>query len=353
MPHCATKQIPCAFNLQKAGAHKQNTRNMQVTHEKHASDMQETCKKHASISSCQLHSTGTFLPFSYGIVALYINTLQMNFHLLILRRKLPLLNYLTAQLHLPQADTTTNFYPFPNKNSLCLGHWYWTGGVSKSLQCIKDLVNIVRHTDFDPSNICETKWDKINKALGENVREGGEGEWADVDAGWKTTLIKIEVLFHKHMETTGVKEYMAANLHYHSLVDIVKEHITDPHSGSTFHMEPYKLLWWPSEDHPEIRLHSELYTSDMFIEEYQALQDSPREPGCNILCIVVRCMVYSDSTHLTAFGDSHLWPCYFHFGNDTRYCRCIPLCNLCNHVAYFETVSLSMAYLAWKADFFC
>ena len=130
--------------------------------------------------------------------------------------------------------------------------------------------------------------------------------------------IKIEVPFHKHMETTGVKEYMAANLHHCSLVNIIKECTTDPHLGSTFHMEPYKLLWWPSEDHPEIRLHGELYTSDASIKEHQALQDSPGEPRCNLPCIVVRCMVYSDSTHLMAFGNNHLWPCYFHFGNDTK-----------------------------------
>ena len=73
--------------------------------------------------------------------------------------------------------------PFPNESSFHLGHWYWTGGVSKSLQSFKDLVDIVGHTDFDPRNICEMKWDKINKVLGENVREGGEGEWVDVDAG--------------------------------------------------------------------------------------------------------------------------------------------------------------------------
>ena len=249
-------------------------------------------------------------------------------------------------------NTTTNFYPFPNESSFCLGHWYWTGGVSKSLQSFKDLVNIVRHTNFDPSDIHEMKWDKINKVLGENVKGGGEGEWVDVDTGWKTMLIKIKVPFHKCMETTGVKEYMAANLHHRSPINVIKECITDPHSGSTFHMEPYKLLRWPSEDNPEIRLLGKLYNSDVFIEEHQALQDSPSKPGCNLPHIVVRCMFYSDSTHLTDFGNNHLWPCYFHFGNDTKYCRCRPLCNLCNHVAYFETVSLSMAYLACSADFF-
>ena len=37
----------------------------QETCEWHVRNMRETCEKHASISGCWLHSTGTFLPFSY------------------------------------------------------------------------------------------------------------------------------------------------------------------------------------------------------------------------------------------------------------------------------------------------
>ena len=53
-PHWAAKGIPCAFNLQKAGAREQN-----------ASKTRETCEKHASISGGRLHSSGTLLPFFY------------------------------------------------------------------------------------------------------------------------------------------------------------------------------------------------------------------------------------------------------------------------------------------------
>ena len=35
--------------------------------QEHTSKMQETCKKHARLSSPWLHSSGTLLPFSYGI----------------------------------------------------------------------------------------------------------------------------------------------------------------------------------------------------------------------------------------------------------------------------------------------
>lgn len=240
-------------------------------------------------------------------------------------------------------DTTTteiDFSPFPNESSFRLGHWYWTGGVQKSLSSFKSLIDIVGHTDFDPNDVRQTKWDKINRILGNNVEEGQEGEWVDDDAGWKTTPVKIKVPFHKRMQNTGVQEYTAANLHHRSLVDVIRERITNPHTASQFHMEPYKLLWRPCEDRPEVRLHGELYTSDAFLEEHQALQDSPGEPGCELPRVVVGCMLYSDQTHLTAFGDNHLWPAYLFFGNDTKYSRCKPSCNLCSHVAYFETVCL-------------
>ena len=231
------------------------------------------------------------------------------------------------------AEDEISFFPFPNESSFRLGHWYWTGGVQKSLQSFKDLIGIVGHTDLDPDDIRQTKWDKINQILGDNVEEGQEGEWVDDDAGWKTTLVKIQVPFHKCMQSTGMHEYMAANLHHCSLIGMIKEHITDPRMASQFHMEPYKLLWQLKEDCPEVRLHSKIYTSDAFLEEHQTLQNSPREPGCNLPCVIVGCMIYSDQTHLTAFRDNHLWPTYLSFGNHTKYCLCKPSCNLCSHVA--------------------
>ncbi|KJA18100.1 hypothetical protein HYPSUDRAFT_145489 [Hypholoma sublateritium FD-334 SS-4] len=47
-------------------------------------------------------------------------------------------------------------------------------------------------------------------------------------------------------------------------------------------------------------------------------------------------MFGSDATHLTSFGSAALWPCYMYFGNESKYRRCKPTCNLCNHIAYFQ-----------------
>jgi hypothetical protein len=61
-------------------------------------------------------------------------------------------------------------------------------------------------------------------------------------------------------------------------------------------------------------------------------------------------MFWSDATHLTAFGNAKLWPCYMFFGNESKYRRCKPSCNLCSHVAYFQTVCCFASILVLAAD---
>ena len=56
-----------------------------------------------------------------------------------------------------EASPGVNFLPFHNKNSFHLGYWYWTGGVQKSVQSFKDLIDIVGNADFHPDDVCQTK----------------------------------------------------------------------------------------------------------------------------------------------------------------------------------------------------
>ena len=52
-------------------------------------------------------------------------------------------------------------------------------------------------------------------------------------------------------------------------------------------------------------------------------------------------MFTSDSTQLTAFGSTKLWPLYLFFGNESKYFQGQPCNNLCTHVAYSESASSS------------
>ena len=94
-----------------------------------------------------------------------------------------------------------------------------------------------------------------------------------------------------------------------------------------------------------IRVHGKLYTSPAFLEAHQEIQALAEEPGCSLPRILIGLMFGSDATQLTAFGGASLWPCYMYFGNESKYRRCKPTCNLCNHIAYFCKVRYDLYFL--------
>jgi hypothetical protein len=217
-----------------------------------------------------------------------------------------------------------------------LGEWYWNKGVQKSQADFKELIGIVGDFDFKSSDIRCTNWDKINKML----VEGGdnEGEWEDQASGWTTSPVSISVPFHRYTPTPGARDYVVTNFHHRSLISVIREKLTNENDAPHFHYEPYELRWKPSDGLDSIRVHGELYTSPAFIDAHNSLQESPGEPGCDLPRVVVALMFWSDGTQLTNFGDAKLWPLYMYFGNESKYRRGKPSCNLCEHVAYFETV---------------
>ena len=74
------------------------------------------------------------------------------------------------------------------------------------------------------------------------------------------------------------------------------------------------------------------------MKEHRELQMAAGEPGCSLPRVVIGLMFGSDSTLLAQFGTAALWPCYMYFGNESKYRRCKPTCNLCNHIGFFQKV---------------
>jgi hypothetical protein len=240
-----------------------------------------------------------------------------------------------------QTQSQPKWWPFPNKSSFLLGNWHWNGGLQKSQSEFKDLIDIVGDPSFNPDDVRHGKWSKIFDQLGDSDADGDEtgGEWLDIDAGWKKKRVQISVPFHRRMKNPGTSMFVGAELHHRSLVEVIRERISDPHTAAQFHMEPYKLLWKPTSQHSEVKMHGEIYTSEAFREAHDTLQNTPPEPNCDMPRVVAALMFWSDATHLTQFGNSQLWPCYMFLGNESKYRRCKPSCNLCSHVAYFQKVS--------------
>jgi hypothetical protein len=160
------------------------------------------------------------------------------------------------------------------------------------------------------------------------------------------TPITILVPFQRHCNADSnvnpsSREYILGNFYHRSLVSVIREKLSNPDDVEHFHYESYAFKWQPGSSPDPVDVYGELYSSKAFIDAHEALQNSPPEPECRLSQHVVALMFYSDSTHLTSFGDAKLWPIYLYFGNESKYRRCKPSCHLGNHVAYLQTVGKS------------
>jgi hypothetical protein len=242
------------------------------------------------------------------------------------------------------SDTTFShpagsYYTYPTQSSFLLGEWYWNGGIKKSQSDFQNLLKIVGHPSFRPEEIAGVNWRLIDGQL--SGEQSCEDAWEDAEdaGGWVKTPIKIKVPFQKKALHPGQKEFDAGILHHRKLVSVIKEKIMRPSSHPHLHFEPYKLFWQPNEAFEPVRVQGELYTSDAFIEAHRDLQESPEEPGCDLLRVVVGLMFASDSTQLAAFSTAKLWPVYLALGNESKDRRSKPSCQAFEHIAYLETVS--------------
>ena len=233
-----------------------------------------------------------------------------------------------------------SFYPYPNRSAFKLGDWHWNRGVHKSQASFRELMDIIDDPQFQLADVQNINWDKINKELGTDNDE----EWLDEDAGWTRTPVTISVphQFRRGIPGepgAGPRNFTVQDFFHRSLVSIIKEKILGLGEQHHFHFEPYELHWQCKDTCDPIRTQGELYTSPAFIDAHRELQDSPGEPECDLPRVIAALMFWSDATQLTAFGNAKLWPLYMFFGNESKYRRSKPTCCLCEHVAYFQTVS--------------
>ncbi|KAF9473559.1 hypothetical protein BDN70DRAFT_761574, partial [Pholiota conissans] len=228
------------------------------------------------------------------------------------------------------------FRPYPNQSAFLLGEWYWNGGIQKTKEDFKKLTNIICADTFDPLDIQDVPWDSLNRRLGESS-DSSEDVWCnEPDAGWIESPITISIPFPNNSSNPGLRSYTFPPFLHRSIVSVLKEKMANSHDFQHFHLEPYELRWRRGLEGESTRVHGELYTSPAFLEEHNKIQESAGEPGCSLPRVLIGLLFGSDETHLTDFGSASLHPCYMYFGNESKYRRCKPTCNLCNHVGYFH-----------------
>ncbi|KAI5890309.1 uncharacterized protein SCHCODRAFT_02702895 [Schizophyllum commune H4-8] len=250
---------------------------------------------------------------------------------------------------------TDIIYPYPNITSFLFGRHHEKMSTSGARARREDNRRMLLDDRFNPTDLCDVDFDKIDKLLAEDVQSPHGG------SGWRTSSVVINV-------PTGAKESAAARddnrrhtaaMRRHaldlgegtrdafvpytlegvctrSLVHIMRSVLTEDPSSVDFHWHPYSEHWTPPyESMAEEQVMGELYASQSFRDAERDLLASPPEPGCDLPRVIFALMFWSDATHVAQVGNSKVWPGYAFIGNQSMYMRSKPSSRAAHHFVYF------------------
>ncbi|KAF8914344.1 hypothetical protein CPB84DRAFT_1630471, partial [Gymnopilus junonius] len=162
---------------------------------------------------------------------------------------------------------------------------------------------------------------------------------------WKRSTIKILLPCerHKFSSEDEAPKLRIRNVRHRSLVEVMRTAAKDE-SAKLWHNTPFKMFWKPTPESLPQRIISELYNADAFLEEHDKISKLPAHLPSDpptpkpVENAVFAIMIWSDSTHLTNFGDASMWPIYLYPGNQSKYPRGRPTQHSAHHVAYIPSV---------------
>lgn len=255
--------------------------------------------------------------------------------------------------------------PFPNLSAFLFAHHH-TSSPNKSLADRAALQATLTRPDFKVEDIAGVNFERLDDQLAEGDMASDLPNLEPQD-GWRQSNITIGIPSgqkstqasrrqdattqrrlgrHQHIPDTPAQHpilghhYTVRGFWHKSLcAEIVRTLSSDP-AAKTFIYDPHYVEHrLPGSDRPE-RVYGELYNSESFVQEDIRLQNSPREPGCDLPRVIAALMFWSDATQIAQFGQAKVWPAYLYYGNQSKYERARPTANAAHHVAYFPSVSV-------------
>lgn len=235
------------------------------------------------------------------------------------------------------------FAPFLSASSFRLMKWFYGASTTKSLTELDLLVQeVLLAEDFKTEELRTFRMTRENQRL-DDWENSSQHTPFSLNDGWQSTSVEIPLGAEQfsYRNTSLIPKYSVPGLFYRRPLDVIKAALTEP-AAQQFHLTPFSTYWKPSPESPPERIYSEIISSDAYIEEYEKIYSSPREGGCKLETVVISLMFWSDSTHLTSFGDASLWPIYMFFGNLSKYTRGKPSTFSAHHLAYIPKVCIPL-----------
>ncbi|KAL7281107.1 hypothetical protein ACG7TL_004414 [Trametes sanguinea] len=250
-------------------------------------------------------------------------------------------------------------FPFPNISSWRFS-WHYSRGYKKTHADRDDMKSLITRDDFVPGDIEGVDFRSLDKQLAAGASY--EEPWSDVREGWRTSPVTIGIPLgkkptqasrrdaaaaasrlrrHEHAPDTPAAQavpglhFTIPDFHHKSIcAEIVKTFSSDP-AARDFVYDPYLVEHGPAGSAGDEQVHGELYNSPAFVQEDLRLQNSAREPGCDLPRAIAALMFWSDATVVSQFGNQKAWPGYLYFGNQSKYTRARPTARAAHHIAYF------------------
>ena len=230
-------------------------------------------------------------------------------------------------------------WPFENMSKFLLMNWANSGSTQKTEAEITRLgQEVLSSPDFKVEELGSFNAHQGNKRMDKVIAAAESSSMLSSHDGWSEVKVDIQVpVASKTRPPSPSQTFSVLGFHHRPLVEVIKVAWSEE-LAKKFHLTPFKRIHIHPDTKAETQIYNEAFTSDVWIEAHDVLQKQPREPGCNLERAIAGLMFWSDSTHLTSFGNAEVWPLYLYFANLSKYIRAQPNSGACHHVAYIPLV---------------
>ena len=236
--------------------------------------------------------------------------------------------------------------PFFTYSALKLMWWQHTGSKMKSDAEIDRLVNEVLDDEkFSKDELKGFRAARAKQRLDDYSQSPNE-EFSPQGDGWRSSSVTLALPQSgvAYDSDKAIPKYRVRGIWTRSIVDVVVSACREK-SARDFFWFPYELLRRrdSTPDHPNAqleRIYTDFPNAAAMIREHEALQAAPRHPddSPDVEYVIVPLQAYSDSTHLTQFGNASLWPIYLWILTVCKYVRATPSALAAHHLAYMPSV---------------
>jgi Plavaka transposase len=232
--------------------------------------------------------------------------------------------------------------PFRNPSVFRLVSWFYNGQILKSIGDLDTLVReVFKAPDFNLQDFTDFSAAREVKRLDDHQSSNRSGNNLAPSNGWLKSTVDLCLPCERQnlMKESKAPTFAVHDIYHRDIMDIVISAFQDPEIFPTLHLTPYMEYRTLGAGNSPERVYGEVYSTDSFFDAWKQVQAQPRVSGDDIERVMVGLMLWSDSTHLTNFGNASLWPVYLSLGNQSKYIRTKPSSFSHHHLAYLPSVS--------------